>query len=402
MTIKTDTMAFTALLSILVALPSFGIDMSLPALGSIASSLGVTTERAGLTMSLFMVGFAVAPPFFGPVSDRVGRRPVVLAAVGLFTVASIGCSVSRSLTELLMLRVLQGMGAGVSMTSAFAIVQDLFTGAAGRAKLSYVATLMLVIPMVAPAVGSLTLTVDSWRGIYWLLSGVGAALMIAFGLLFAESVPSRSRRPLKMTTVLKAYREVSRSPTIMANIVINSAAFSTLFAYVSGSSILFIKDLGLTRGQYSGVFAVTSFGIMTSAFLNGRLSRRDFPPAYPLMIGVGLSVCCAGVFLMAIVAGHPSVPFLIATLFVGSAAFGLVAPNALHGAMQPLPEAAGSVSAVAGCLQVLAGSAASALVVSVNPGPPGLSMGIVMLVSSMVAACALFYMARRDAALYFG
>ena len=139
MRLPPTSVAFTLLLGFLVALPSFGIDMSLPALTSMGAALGVAPKRAGLMMCLFMLGFAVAPLFYGPVSDRYGRKPVMVFACTLFAIAGIGCAFARSLPTLLVWRVVQGAGAGVSMTIALAIVRDLFEGQAARARLSYVA-----------------------------------------------------------------------------------------------------------------------------------------------------------------------------------------------------------------------------------------------------------------------
>ena len=129
--------AFTLLLGFLVALPSFGIDMSLPALTSMGAALGVAPERAGLMMSLFMLGFAIAPLFYGPVSDRYGRKPVVVFACTLFAIAGIGCAFARSLPALLAWRVVQGAGVGASMTIALVIVRDLFEGQGCRSLRSY-------------------------------------------------------------------------------------------------------------------------------------------------------------------------------------------------------------------------------------------------------------------------
>jgi MFS transporter, DHA1 family, multidrug resistance protein len=120
------SMAFTLLLSFLVALPSFGIDMSLPALTATGAALRVAPAQAGFMMSLFMLGFAVAPLFYGPASDRYGRKPIVVFAYMLFIIAGIGCALAQSLPILLMWRVVQGAGAGASMTIALAIVRDLF------------------------------------------------------------------------------------------------------------------------------------------------------------------------------------------------------------------------------------------------------------------------------------
>ena len=128
MRIPPASAAFTLLLGFLVALPSFGIDMSLPALTATGAALRVAPAQAGMMMSLFMLGFAVAPLFYGPASDRYGRKPVVLFACILFIMAAIGCALAQSLPILLIWRVVQGAGAGASMTLALAIVRDLFEG----------------------------------------------------------------------------------------------------------------------------------------------------------------------------------------------------------------------------------------------------------------------------------
>ena len=150
MRIPPASKAFTLLLSSLVALPSFGIDMSLPAFTATGAALRVAPAQAGLMMSLFMLGFAIAPLFYGPASDRYGRKPIVVFACMLFIIAGIGCALAQSLPTLLMWRVVQGAGAGASMTIALAIVRDLFEGQAARTKLSYVTITTMIVPMIAP------------------------------------------------------------------------------------------------------------------------------------------------------------------------------------------------------------------------------------------------------------
>jgi MFS transporter, DHA1 family, multidrug resistance protein len=392
--LSANSTAFTLLLGALAALPSFGIDMSLPALGSIGASLDVSAGRAGLTMSLFMVGFAIAPPFCGPVSDRVGRKPIVLGAVALFAAASLGCTAAHSLPALLAWRVVQGMGAGVGMTTALAIIRDLFDGAAGRAKLSYVASLMLFIPTIAPAAGTAMLTVGSWRSIYGLLAGIGLVLLCILGLYFRESARMDNAERLSPAAMLRDYAHVLTHPTCLGYIIVNAAGFGALFAYVSGSSLFFIDAVGLSRGQYSLVFAATSIGIMMGAFVNGRLSEKGVATAYPLGTGVALALASSLCLLAAIVAGWIWVPGLAGIFVVATMAFGLIAPNATYAAMQPLPDHAGTVSAVAGSVQVLTGSASSVLVVSFGGWHPGLSMAVSMVFWSALALLAHLGLAR--------
>src|SRR5258707_9988038 len=136
--------------------------MSLPALTETGAALGVAPAQAGLMMSLSMLGCAVAPLFYGPASDRYGRKPIVVFACMLFIIAGIGCALARSLPTLLMWRVVQGAGAGASMTIALAIVRDLFEGQAARTKLSYVAIATTIVPMIAPTAGAALLALGGW------------------------------------------------------------------------------------------------------------------------------------------------------------------------------------------------------------------------------------------------
>jgi MFS transporter, DHA1 family, multidrug resistance protein len=385
---------FALMLGALAALPSFGIDMSLPALGAIGSSLGVSADSAGWTISLFMLGYAVGPPFCGPVSDRIGRRPVTLAAVALFAIASFGCAASHSLPVLLLWRFAQGMGAGVGTTLTLAIINDLFDGAAGRTKLSHLASLMLFVPMLAPAAGTAVLAVGNWRSIYWLLAGGSVVLLCIVWLSLGESAKMDHRERLGPATMLRGYSRALSHPVCFGYILVNAAGFGALFAYISGSSLLLIDALDLSRAEYSLAYAATFIGIMASVLLNGRLSTWGVAPAYPLSTGIALALGSAALFLVAILSGWTWVPALIAILVVGTMGFGLIAPNAMHAAMQPLPNHAGAVSAMAGFVQVLAQSASSAVVVSFNDREPGLSMAAVMTFWSAVALVAYVRLAR--------
>src|SRR5258706_14800542 len=255
-------MAFTVLLSFLVALPSFGIDMGLPALTATGAALHVAPAQAGWTMSFFMLGFAVAPLFYGPASDRYGRKPVVVFACLLFVIAGIGCALAQSLPTLLVWRVIQGAGAGASMTIALAIIRDLFEGQAARTKLSYVAIATMIVPMIAPTAGAALLALGGWRAIHAVLAGVGLLLLLAMLLGFAESARVDAANRLVPSVIARNYLRVLMHPLCLGYILVNAAAFGTLFAYVSGSSLFFINVVGLSPEQYGFVFAATSLGIM--------------------------------------------------------------------------------------------------------------------------------------------
>src|SRR5712664_115162 len=353
------SMAFTLLISFLVALPSFGIDMSLPALTETGTALGVAPAQAGLMMSLFMLGFAVAPLFYGPASDRYGRKPIVVFACMLFIIAGIGCALAQSLPTLLMWRVVQGAGAGASMTIALAIIRDLFEGQAARTKLSYVAIATMIVPMIAPTAGAALLALGGWRVIHAVLAGVGLLLLLAMVIGFAESARLDPANRLVPSVIIGNYLRVLTHPLCLGYILVNAAAFGALFAYVSGSSLFLINVVGLRPLQYGLVFAATSLGIMGGAFINSRLSARGVLPFYPLMAGLVLAVVAATSLLTMTLAHWIPLAPVISLLVLGTFAFGLIAPNAMEGAMQPLPQIAGAAGAATGCIQMTTGAVVS-------------------------------------------
>jgi MFS transporter, DHA1 family, multidrug resistance protein len=368
--------------------------MSLPALSATGAALGVPPAQAGLTMSMFMLGFAVAPLFYGPVSDRYGRKPVVVFAAILFTIAGLGCALARSLPTLLMWRVVQGAGAGASMTIALAIVRDLFEGPAARTKLSYVAITTMVIPMIAPTVGAALLALGGWRIIHAVLAGVGLLLLLAISLGFDESARIDPANRLVPSVIGRNYLRVLMHPLCLGYILVNAAAFGALFAYVSGSPLFLINTVGLAPQQYGLVFAATSLGIMGGAFLNSRFSASGVSPDYPLAIGLGLAAVSAMSLLVMTLADWMPLTLVIPLLVLGTLAFGLIAPNAMQAAMQPLPQIAGAAGAATGCIQMTMGALASGLVAALYDGHSALSMTALMAACSLLALVSYLLLAR--------
>jgi DHA1 family bicyclomycin/chloramphenicol resistance-like MFS transporter len=386
--------AFTLLLSLLVALPAFGIDMSLPSFAATGAALGAAPEQVGQMMSLFMIGFGLAPLLYGPASDRFGRKPVVLFACVLFTTAGIGCALAQSLTALLAWRAVQGAGAGASLTIALAIIRDLFEGQAARTKLSYIAVSMMVVPMLAPTVGAAILDLAGWRAIHATLAVVGILLLLAIALGFDESAPADPRNRLVPSVVFRNYRRVLTQPVCLGYILANAAAFGSLFAYVSGSPLFFINGMRLGPSQYGLIFAATSLGLMGGAFVNGRLSARGASPDHPLTIGLAVGAVTAVLLLAMTLAGWTPLAVFLPVLVLATLSFGLVAPNAMQAAMQPLPEIAGAVGATAGCVQMIVGAISSGLVAALYDGRSALSMTALMALSALLALAFYLFLAR--------
>jgi DHA1 family bicyclomycin/chloramphenicol resistance-like MFS transporter len=389
MVIARDSFAFTLLLGALAALPPLGIDMSLPALPAIASGLGTSTAAAGATLSIFLLGFAMAPLIFGPLSDRFGRRPVLLTGVAVFAAAGLLSAEAPSIGWLLAGRLTQGMGAGVGAAMPLAIIRDLFTGNAARTRLSYVTVVLSVAPLVAPSLGSAVIPFDGWRGVYLTLGVVSTLLCLVVAFGFAESMNPVRKQSLQPRQLLIRYRRVLGHRASLGFSLINALTFACMFAFISGSPLVLIDGRGFSAAAFSLVFACAGFGTIGGAFLNGQLAKRGVASSRILFCSL-LAGSASTLALVALsVTGHDSITTLLPLLMVSNATYGLAGPNATHEALQPLPEAAGIAAAVLRCIQMIAGAGASALVPLLYRGHSLLPMTAVMA-GCTVSALLLF------------
>lgn len=393
MLIKPSSIGFNFLLGLLAAVPTFGIDMSLPALGATGVALHVSASEIGLTISIFMLGLATTPLISGPISDRYGRKPVALFGVGLFVIGSLGCALAQSLSALLTWRYVQGAGAASAMV-AMAIIRDLFEGQVARQKISIVIIAMNVAPMIAPTAGAALLALGGWRLIYATLVVFGLILLSAILLGFAESAKIDPTKRLMPSAIASAYLRVLTHPISLGYILINATAFGAIFAYATGSSLFFINVAGLRPDQYGLIFGASAVAVMVGAFIDGRLSGWGISPRYPLMVGLALLAIAAATLLVMTLAAWMPLPLVIFLMIVATLAFGLITPNATNGVMQPLPQFAGVASAAAGCIQILAGAGSSGLVAILFDGRSALSMTAVMTLCSLLAVISYLLIAR--------
>ena len=392
--LRPHSVAFTLLLGSLVTLASFATDMGLPVLAETGRSLGVTPSTAALTLSVFIAGFAAGPFVFGPLSDRFGRRPILLGGCAAFALFGALGAFARSIEALLVWRTLMGIGAGTVQVLVLATVRDLFTGREARTKQSYVSMAGGIAPVIAPTLGIWVAAFGGWRAIYGVLAAGGIALFIAATVGLRETAPT-SDEGLTVQRTLANYARVIRNPISLGNALVVALSFGSLFAYVSGSSLVLIGVLGASRRMYGLLFALTALGLITGAFTSARLTRRGVSHARLISAGLVSASVVALVLLMLAAAGWLRLSAFIPLVILGNVATGVLRPNAAQGALEPMPEIVGVASAFLSGLQMIVGATSSAVAASLFDGRSAIAMTGTMTVCTVTSTLVYFAVVRR-------
>lgn len=384
MRIAPKSFAFTVLLGLFAALPALSIDVSAPTLALLPRLLNTSQTVAGLTLSLFMVGFALGQFGAGLLSDARGRRIVLLSGLLCFTLAGVACALTWSGLALAISRLIQGSGAGACFVISFAMVQDLFEGDAARAKRSYVTVIFAAVPILAPALGTELIDWFGWRSVHGVLAAAGALLFLITWAGIAESKPSDPDIPIRTDrgSVAPLWDDLGFVRITLAN----ALSYGSIFAYIAGSPVVIIGQMGYSSGIFAGVFASTAAALAAGAWASGYLSRRGVEirallnPS--LSIAAGATVVLLVVASAGILSGSVLVPLLVAVLFTR----GIIAPNLQHLAIERQRERAGVASAAVGVSQLLSGALASGAVAILLQyfGPSAVAVPMAVLATSAV------------------
>ncbi len=395
MALRPHSVGFTFLIGALAALPPLSIDLGLPGLTLLQESLGATPAQAALTLSLFLVGFGVAQLVMGPLSDRHGRRPVMLWGMSLYALAGLGAALSPTIEALLAFRLLEGIGAAGGTTLAMAVVRDSFDGQAGRIKMSQVSMVITIAPIIAPTLGGLILLTGEWRLIYAALSLAGAVLVVSVFLGLAESRPPV---PGARLDLLGRYAAVLRHRRTMSYVLVNTLGSGGLFAFIASSPLVLMGTMGVSTQVFGLLFAITSSGILVGSAINNHLARRGVGARVPLAAGLTIAplaaLCAAGFLLAGVVRLETFIPFIV----VIGICRGLTTPNITHAALEPVPHHAGVTAALMGCGQMLCMAASGVLVAALYPtlGPLGVALVMLgFLAAGLLSWLAVEYAARR-------
>lgn len=363
----TSNLRIAAVLGCLAALGPLAIDMYLPSLPQMAIALNATEGSIQYSLMTFFAGLTFGQLFYGPLSDRYGRKPMIYVGLAMFTVASVGCAMVSNLEQLLFFRLIQGLGGSIGLVIAMAVVRDLYTGHAAARMMAMVLMVLGVSPVLAPLVGSVVLAVGTWRTMFGLLAGVGAALLafVALGLPETRSVELRKNSHPK--DALKRYMGLLTSRQFMPFVLASATAQGAFFAYISGSASVFITMHGLSPTTYSLVFAANAVGLVLANQASPSLVRR-FGAYRVSRLATGCGAI-AGVLLMLLeFTNASSLLTHCVLLFAVVSSVGLIMPTLGLRAMEAHGAIAGTAAALMGAIQFVAASTTSGIVGSFANG----------------------------------
>ncbi|MGH3384824.1 MAG: multidrug effflux MFS transporter [Nocardioidaceae bacterium] len=384
-------------LGALIALGPLTIDMYLPALPSMADELAASDSAVQLTITGMLGGLAVGQLVIGPLSDAFGRRRPLIVGVLTHGLASLLCAVSPTIEMLSVVRVLQGFAGAAISVVAMAIVRDLFDGVAMAQLMSRLMLVIGVAPILAPSLGGFVLEWTSWRGIFVVLAGAAALLILVAVFAVRETLPVERRRSARLGATLGAYRMLVKDTTFVALVLIAGLMMAALIAYVSGSSFVLQGAYGLDARTFALVFGANAGGLVLATQVNPLLLRR-FGPAAVLSGALLVAIAAAALLVLAAVTGVGGLVGVLVPLAVIIMTCGLSLPNTPALALTRHGEAAGTAAALLGSAQFGVGAVIAPLVGAFG-GRSAMPMGVVMLVVTTLAAGLMFFVVRRDASV---
>ena len=358
------------------------LDLYLPALPELADDLDASASAAQLSITACLVGLAVGQLVAGPLSDRLGRRrPLIVGLVG-FMLASVACALAPSAAILVGLRFVQGLAGAAGLVISRAIARDLYSG---RALMIFFSRLILIAglaPVIAPILGGQLSLIMSWRGIFGVLAGFGAVLLLVGWLGLKETLPPERRIVGGFGKTLHGYNTLLHDRFFVGCALSSGLAGASMFAYISGSTFVLQRIYGMSPQGFSFVFGAISLALVIAAQVGGRLALR-WPLTRVLGFGLAVNLCGAASLLATVIIGLP-LGVLIAALSVMVSAVGLIFPTANALALADYPDLAGTASSLQGLSQFVFGAVAAPLV-GIAGERTALPLGIVTTTASLCA-----------------
>ncbi|MGY6768322.1 multidrug effflux MFS transporter [Komagataeibacter xylinus] len=400
------------LLGFLTAVGPVSTDIYLPAFPELEATLHGRAGSAQMTLAVWFVGLAIGQITMGPLSDRFGRRRPMLLGTLVYTLASVGCAMARDIPTFSFFRFVASLGASASLIIPSACVRDMSHGNESARLMSRLVLVMGVVPILAPTLGGLVLSIASWRSIFWAAAVYGVICIGLIWRVLPETLQPANRSEFSPVTLFSRYVMLARDRGFITHAMIAGFACFMSFTYLSAAPSVFIHQFGLTPAHFGMMFGVFAVCMIGASQLNGVLVGRIDAAR---ILGVSVGVAVAGTISMTVMAvviafamqhgGHPPLwmmGLLILAMMVSLGTTGIIGPNATVGALADHPRFAGSASAFVGTLQYVLGAVAGAFVGMLPANSPLPMAGVMLMGAAIMMVMVLLRPARVPTSLPAG
>jgi DHA1 family bicyclomycin/chloramphenicol resistance-like MFS transporter len=392
--LRPESAAGTVLLTALVAIGSFSVSIYTPSMPALVDDFHTRPALVKLTLSLFLVGFALAQLVYGPLSDRFGRRPVLVGGLAVYVVGSVACAVAPSIEAMIAGRFLQAVGACAGPVLGRAVVRDVH-GREGTARvLAWIGAATTLSPAIGPTLGGSIHVWLGWRANFVLLAVLGAVLLATAWRLLGETNRQLDPVAIHVAAMAGNYRRLLTDRLYLGYMLSGSCIYAGLYSWIAAAPFLFVERLGFSPDHYGALTIVTTGSYIAGCLVAARLTHRAGLDRM-ILIGCALAVAGAGSMSLLAVAATLSAAALIGPMMLFSFGMGLVLANAMAGGLLPFPRMAGIASALLGFSQMALAALATMLVAALPPLSARSMSGVILLLATAGLVFRLTLVGRR-------
>ncbi len=358
---KSSNFTLILLLGSLSTISPFSIDMYLPGFPAIAKSLDTSIAKVQLSLTSYLIGIAIGQLFYGPLLDRFGRKRPLYVGLVIYILSSFACAFASNVDSLIYLRFVQAIGGCAGMVAAQALVRDLFPVNKIAQAFAYLTLVIAVSPMIAPTVGGYLSAHLDWHYLFIVLGAIGTLILVFTKLYLPKGRTADRSISLKPLQVARKYAFVLKNKQFLTYILVGGIAGAAPFAYIAGSSEVFINQYGLSETVYGWIFAFLAVAMIGSTQLNHILLKK-YSNQQIIRVALSYQVVLGLLLVLGIYFDWFSVGFFIGMLFVFLTGHGLSVPNSAALSLAPFSQNAGSASAMMGFMRMAIGGLVTALV----------------------------------------